>query len=74
LIARSLEEYERTALALARDPKRLVALGQKLADNRATSALFDTVKLTGNIEAAYARMWQTRLSGERPAAFSITSG
>jgi protein O-GlcNAc transferase len=29
--------------------------------------------LTGNIEAAYARMWQTWLSGEKPAAFSIES-
>jgi predicted O-linked N-acetylglucosamine transferase (SPINDLY family) len=74
LIAPSLEEYERSALALARDPQRLIALRQKLADNRDASALFDPVKLTGNIEAAYARMWQTRLSGERPAAFSITSG
>jgi predicted O-linked N-acetylglucosamine transferase (SPINDLY family) len=71
LIAPSLEEYERSALALARDPQRLVALRQKLADNRDSSALFDPVKLTGNIEAAYARMWQTRLCGERPAAFSI---
>jgi protein O-GlcNAc transferase len=74
LIAPSLEAYEYSALALARDPQRLVALRQKLADNRDSSALFDPVKLTGNIEAAYARMWQTRLSGERPAAFSITGG
>jgi protein O-GlcNAc transferase len=27
--------------------------------------------LTANIEAAYARMWQTWLSGQEPAAFSI---
>jgi predicted O-linked N-acetylglucosamine transferase (SPINDLY family) len=71
LIAQSLEDYERTALALARDPQRLIALRQKLADNRDTSALFDPVKLTGNIEAGYARMWQTWLSGQKPAAFSI---
>ncbi len=32
LVAASLEEYERTALALARDPPRLIALRQKLAD------------------------------------------
>jgi len=30
--------------------------------------------LTGNIEAAYARMWQTWLSGQKPTAFSIESG
>ena len=74
LIAQSVEEYERTALALAGDRQRLIALRKKLADNRDTSALFSPVKFTGNIEAAYARMWQTRLSGQKPAAFSIASG
>jgi predicted O-linked N-acetylglucosamine transferase (SPINDLY family) len=71
LITESLEEYERAALALASDPRRLIALRQKLQKNREASALFDLPKLAGNIEAAYARMWQTRLSGQRPAAFSI---
>jgi protein O-GlcNAc transferase len=33
--------------------------------------LFDPVKLTGNIEAAYARMWQTWLSRKTPQAFAI---
>ena len=71
LITESLEEYEQTALALARDRSRLIALRQTLEKNRDASALFDLPKLTGNIEAAYARMWQTWLSRERPAAFSI---
>ena len=73
LVTGSLEEYEQTALALARAPERLTALRQKLENNRDASALFDLPKLTGNIEAAYARMWQTWLSGQRPAAFSIES-
>ncbi|MHB8270064.1 tetratricopeptide repeat protein [Bradyrhizobium sp.] len=71
LITESLEEYEQAALALASDPRRLIALRQKLQKNRDASTLFDLPKLTGNIEAAYARMWQTRLSGQRPAAFSL---
>ena len=71
LMTGSLEQYERTALALARDPQRLIALRRKLQENRPTCSLFDLPKLTGNIEAAYARMWQTWLAGERPAAFSI---
>jgi len=71
LVTESLEEYERAALALARDPRRLVALRQALQKDRDRSALFDVPKLTANIEAAYVRMWQTWLSGERPAAFSI---
>jgi predicted O-linked N-acetylglucosamine transferase (SPINDLY family) len=71
LITESLEEYEQTALALARDPQRLIALRQKLEITRDVSALFDLPKLTTNIEAAYTRMWQIRLSGRTPAAFSI---
>jgi protein O-GlcNAc transferase len=42
-----------------------------LRNDRDATALFDVPKLTANIEAAYVRMWQTWLSGERPAAFSI---
>jgi protein O-GlcNAc transferase len=61
------------ALALARDPQRLFALRRKLETNREASALFDLPKLTGNIEAAYARMWQTWLCRQMPAAFSIES-
>src|ERR1700720_3466238 len=71
LITESLEEYEQIALALAGDPKRLIALRQKLEKNRDAGSLFDLPKCTANLEAAYARMWQTWLSGERPAAFSI---
>ncbi|MDB5638633.1 MAG: hypothetical protein JWP51_3541 [Bradyrhizobium sp.] len=73
LITGSLEDYERTALALAHDPQRLIALRQKLQDNRDAGALFNLPKSTAHIEAAYARMWQTWLSGQKPAAFSIES-
>jgi protein O-GlcNAc transferase len=73
LVTGSLEEYEQAALALARDPQRLVALRQKLEKKRDTSSLFDLPKLTANIEAAYARMWQTWLSQKKPIAFSIES-
>jgi protein O-GlcNAc transferase len=73
LVTGSLEDYERAALALARDPRRLTALRQKLQENRDAGALFNLPKSTANIEAAYARMWQTWLSGQTPAAFSIES-
>ncbi len=73
LVTGSLEDYEGTALALARDPQRLRALRNRLENNRGASALFDLPKSTANIEAAYARMWQTWSSGQEPAAFSIES-
>jgi predicted O-linked N-acetylglucosamine transferase (SPINDLY family) len=71
LVTASLDEYERMALALVRDPQRLAALRRKLEQNRDSCALFDLPKFTGNIEAAYAQMWQTWVSGWKPAAFSI---
>ena len=73
LVTGSLEDYEGTALALARDPQRLRALRNRLENNRGASALFDLPKSTANIEAAYVRMWQTWSSGQEPAAFSIES-
>ena len=73
LVTGSLEEYEQAALDLARAPQRLIALRQKLQENRDTSPLFDLPKLTGNIEAAYQRMWQTWRSQQKPAAFAIES-
>jgi protein O-GlcNAc transferase len=71
LVTGSLEEYERAALALARDPQRLAALRQKLTRNRDGSSLFDLPKYTGRIEAAYVRMWQNWRSGQKPVGFSI---
>jgi predicted O-linked N-acetylglucosamine transferase (SPINDLY family) len=56
LITETDEEYEALALALAQDPARLGALREKLAANRATAPLFDTARLTRNLEAAYAEM------------------
>lgn len=56
LITRSSEDYEATALALARDPTRLKAIRDKLAANRTSAPLFDTARFTRNLEAAYATM------------------
>jgi predicted O-linked N-acetylglucosamine transferase (SPINDLY family) len=71
LITRSLEDYERLALALARDADRLSALRSSLKDARGGSLLFDLPKLAGHIEAAYLRMWRNWLLGKEPAAFAL---
>ena len=52
LITTSLADYEREALALARDPVRLGALAQASRDNRDTAPLFDTPRYVRNYEAA----------------------
>jgi predicted O-linked N-acetylglucosamine transferase (SPINDLY family) len=72
LITQSLEEYEQVALALAQDGDRLSALRSRVNKAR-DSLLFDLPKLTGHIEAAYLRMWQNWLLGQKPAAFALES-
>ena len=66
LIARSHDEYESLALALATDPQRLSAIKQKLAQNRTTHPLFDTALFTRHIESAYAAMWERHQAGLSP--------
>lgn len=56
LIAESATGYEATALALARDPGRLKELRALLAGKRTTSVLFDTPRLTRDIETLYEKM------------------
>ena len=71
LITSSLAEYEALALALAREPARLGALRATLARHRETQPLFDTARLTRNLEAAYRLMWERREAGLPPAGFSV---
>jgi predicted O-linked N-acetylglucosamine transferase (SPINDLY family) len=71
LVTRSLPEYERRALELARNPAALTDLKRKLARNRDSHPLFDTVRSTRHLEAAYLEMWKRHKAGERPASFSV---
>jgi protein O-GlcNAc transferase len=71
LVTSSLEDYERTALALARDPAAIGALRATLAQNRATCALFDTSRFRAHLEAAYRTMWERHQAGAPPASFAV---
>jgi protein O-GlcNAc transferase len=73
LIVPSLEEYEKLALALARDPARISALKAKLAHHRGTQPLFDTKRFARNIEAAYRTMWVRYQLGRSPESFAVVS-
>lgn len=57
LIAPTLADYEALAIGLAKDPRRLGEIRQKVALNGKASPLFDVERFTGNIEAVYARMY-----------------
>jgi predicted O-linked N-acetylglucosamine transferase (SPINDLY family) len=71
LMTTSLDDYERTALTLARDRRRLDELRETLRRGRETSSLFASPRFAANLEAAFARMWGTWCAGERPASFAI---
>jgi protein O-GlcNAc transferase len=71
LITHSLEEYEILAQKLASDPALLGSLRERLAQNRLSHPLFDTVRLTRHIEVAYTAMIDTWQRGEPPKGFSV---
>jgi protein O-GlcNAc transferase len=56
LIAETPQDYETLALALARDPARLSALHDRLTAAHVSAPLFDTPRLTRDLEAAYLEM------------------
>ena len=73
LIANSLDQYERLALQLATDPRRLRQLREKLTANLRTAPLFDTDLFRRNIERAYRRMWERYRRSEPAASFAVES-
>jgi protein O-GlcNAc transferase len=56
LVTTTLTDYEALALRLARNAEELQSVRMKLQSNRLTAPLFDSVKMTRNIEAAYGAM------------------
>jgi predicted O-linked N-acetylglucosamine transferase (SPINDLY family) len=58
LITYSAQAYRDLAVELASDSQKLKLITDKLQKNRLTSALFDPVGNTRNIEAAYSKMYQ----------------
>jgi len=58
LITNTAQEYQDLAVELARDPRKLKLITDKLQENRLTSALFDPVGNTRHIEAAYTEMYR----------------
>lgn len=71
LVTHSLAEYEARARELARNPVELAAIKAKLLRNRDSYPLFDTVRFTRNIEAAYVRMLEIYRSGNPPQSFAV---
>ena len=57
LITASPAEYEALALRLARAPRELSLLRDKLRGQRSSAMLFDTPRFARSLEKAYESMW-----------------
>lgn len=66
LITYSLNEYERMAVSLAQDARRLNLLRQKLLANQLTTPLFDPQFFAKDIETLYSAMWDRHRRGLPP--------
>jgi len=71
LIARSQSEYEAMAVELAANTDRLAAIRAKLANNRLTTALFDTELYTRDLERAFEAMWERHRLGLPPVEINL---
>ncbi len=71
LIAKDRSQFERLAIELASRPERLEATRRKLADGRSSCALFDTPRITRNLENLYTRMYDRHLAGLPPQHLEV---
>lgn len=71
LITCSLEEYERKALELARQPGELQALRARLGDKLVRSPLFNTARFCRHLEAAYFGMHERACALQAPVGFAV---
>jgi len=71
LIVTDLASYEALALKLATTPSLLRSIRARLKQNRDIKPLFDSVRFTRHIEAAYVTMYERQQRGEKPAAFDV---
>jgi predicted O-linked N-acetylglucosamine transferase (SPINDLY family) len=73
MVTSTLAEYEALAVALARDPARLAATTQRLAGNRLTAPLFDTVLFAKGLEEGYRQMYERYHAALEPEHIRVTA-
>ena len=71
LITTTREDYRELAERLALNPAELKQIRDKLARNRLTAPLFDTVRFTRNLEAAFTAIYQRQQANLPPAHMAI---
>jgi predicted O-linked N-acetylglucosamine transferase (SPINDLY family) len=73
LITSSTLEYKEMAILLAKNPDKLESIKMKLKLNKLSSPLFDTVRFTRYLEAAYHKMYERYLTDLPPDHIYIDS-
>jgi predicted O-linked N-acetylglucosamine transferase (SPINDLY family) len=71
LIAGSMQQYEDKAVELAANPALISQIRVRLAQNRSTTALFDTERYARNLELAYREIHDRYHSGVPPAHIDV---
>ena len=72
LVTESYEAFEELAVKLAQNRELLAGVKTRLKNNRDSTPLFDTVRITRDLEAAYAKMLQRHRDGRGPESFAIS--
>ena len=72
LVTTTAEQYEETAVRLAKNPELLRMIKQKLAQNRLNTTLFDTRLFTRHLEIAYTVVQDRRRTGLAPETTFVT--
>jgi protein O-GlcNAc transferase len=71
MIGADLREYERIAVELALNPKKLAAVRAKLATNNAISPLFNVALFTRHFERGLEMMWDNFEAGQPPKDLTV---
>ncbi|MEI7444916.1 MAG: tetratricopeptide repeat protein [Burkholderiales bacterium] len=71
LVARTPEQFEALAIALATEPRRLAEVRARLERQRASAPLYDTDRLARHLEIAYRTMAARQRAGHAPVAFDV---
>jgi predicted O-linked N-acetylglucosamine transferase (SPINDLY family) len=71
LITHSLQAYEDLALRLARKPALLQSYRERLAHNRQTAPLFDSIRFTRSLEHAFEKIHANFLLGRAPCIVEV---
>ena len=58
MVTTTLEQYESLAIQLAKNPKELKSIKEKLLNNLPYSSLYDTALYVQHLESAYLKMYE----------------